>query len=147
MRQGEPGRANGVAARMVDAAMQLQRLREEYQREEEKRRERIRARRRATEVRYLVEGVMLFALTEFLFGGLSAGRLLVLVVPGIALGWTCLRLRVGQMGYAVAAAVAYIVVYGLFGVLALWHFVVFVALAAAAGVMHEFQRADGSETM
>ncbi len=147
MRRSEPGRANDAASRTVDAAMQLQQLREEYRREEDRRRERILARRRSTEVRYLVEGVMLFALTQFLFGGLSAGRLLVLVVPGIALGWTCFRLRVGQVGYPVAAAVAYVVVYGILGVLALWHFVVFVALAAAAGVMHELQRADGSETM
>ena len=126
--------------------MTLQQLREEHRLQEETRRERMLARRRSTEARYLLEGVMLFALTEFLFGGLSAGRLLVLAVPGLALGWTCARLRAGQTGYAVAAAVAYVAAYGPFGHFALWHFVVFVVLAGPAGVMHQIQRADGSET-
>lgn len=127
--------------------MTLQQLQEEHRREEEKRHERRLSRRRSTEARYLLEGVMLFALTEFLFGGLSAGRLLALAVPGLALGWTCARLRAGQTGYAIAAAVAYVAVYGLFGLFALWHFAVFVVLAGAAGVMHRLQRADGSEAM
>ncbi len=141
------GRANGPAARPVDAAMTLQQLHEEHRLQKETRRERALARRRSTEARYLLEGVMLFAFTEFLFGGLSAGRLLVLAVPGLALGWACAWLRAGQTGYAVAAAVAYVAVYGPFGLFALWHFVVFVVLAGAAGVMHQLLRADGSEAM
>lgn len=128
--------------------MTLQELHQaEHRREEEKRRELRLARRRSTEARYVVEGVMLFALLEWLFHGLSPGRLLVLAVPGVALGWTCARLRLGQTGYMVAAAVAYVAVYGLFGLFAFWHFVVFVVLASAAGVMHQLQRADGSEGM
>ncbi|HEX5138249.1 MAG TPA: hypothetical protein VFY93_14830 [Planctomycetota bacterium] len=122
-------------------------IEEEYRREEEKRRERRLARRRATEARYLVEGVLLFALGEFLFGGLSAGRLLVLAVPGLALGWTCARLKVGSTGFTIAAAVAYAIVYGVFGFFALWHFIFFLVFASVAGLMHSIQRADGSEGM
>lgn len=122
-------------------------MQEEYRREEEKRAERRLARRRATEARYLVEGVMLFALLELLFFGLSPGRLLVLAVPGLALGWTCSRLRADEFTYAVAAAVAYAAVYGILGLFALWHFILFVVLASAAGAVHRLQRADGSEGM
>jgi hypothetical protein len=114
-------------------------------REEERRDEHLRERRRATEVRYLVEGVMLFALLEFFFFGLSAGRLLLLFVPGLAFGWICARLRAGRMKYMIAGAVAYFAVYGLFGLFAIWHFIVFVGLAGALGAVHELQRCDGSE--
>lgn len=120
---------------------------EEYRRDEEKREERRLARRRSTMARYLGEGVFLFAIGEFLFGGLSAGRLLVLAVPGVALGLVCAHLRVGRIGYTVAAAVAYAVVYGVFGLIALWHLIFFLVLAAVAGTMHELSRADGSEGM
>jgi hypothetical protein len=125
--------------------MQLQEMLEERRRDEEKRNELRLARRRATVVRYLVEGVMLFALLEWLFHGLTPGRLLLLAVPGVALGWICARLRVGQSGYAIAGAIAYVAVYGPLGVLTFWHFVCFVVLAGAAGFMHQLQRADGSE--
>ena len=38
-------------------------------------------------------------------------------------------------------------VYGILGLFALWHFILFVVLASAAGAMHRLQRADGSEGM
>jgi len=119
----------------------------EYRREEAKRAERRLARRRATEARYLVEGVMLFALGEFVFQALSVERLLVLTVPGLALGWTCAKLKVGPTGFTIAAAVGYAVVYGVFGFFAFWHFLYFVVFGSVAGLMHALQRADGSEGM
>jgi hypothetical protein len=122
-----------------------QQLQEELRREEAVRRERILARRRSTVARYLVEGVFLFVALEFLFRGLTLGRMLFLVLPGLALGWACARMRAGETAYAGAGAVAYIVVYGPQGIFAVWHFVLFVLLSAAAGVMHTLQRADGSE--
>jgi hypothetical protein len=122
-----------------------QQLREEFQREQAVRHERILARRRSTLARYLVEGVVLFVALEFFFHGLTPLRLLFLFAPGVALGWACARMRAGKTAYTVAGAVAYLVVYGPWGLVAFWHFVVFVVLAGAAGVMHELQRADGSE--
>jgi hypothetical protein len=125
--------------------MNLHEVMEEGRRADERRLEEIRKRGRAIEARYLVEGVMLFAVFEFLFGGLSAGRLLLLAVPGLALGWICHRFRAGTAFYTVAGAVAYAAVYGPFGLIAFWHFLLFIVGAAALGATHEMQRADGSE--
>jgi hypothetical protein len=102
-------------------------------------------RRRSTEVRYLVEGVMLFAVLEFFFFGLSAGRLLLLAVPGIALGWICYRIRAGCWRYVAVAAPFHLAVYGALGLIMVGHFIVFVCVAAALGFTHEMLRADGTE--
>ena len=102
-------------------------------------------RRRSTEVRYLVEGVMLFALLEFLFIGLSATRLLLLMVPGLALGWICHKIRADRWRYVAVALPLYFAVYGIFGLFAIVHFIVFVCVAAGLGLSHELQRADGTE--
>jgi len=103
------------------------------------------ARRRSTEVRYIVEGVMLFAVLEFLFFGLGVGRLLLLTVPGTLLGWVAHRIRADRWRYLALAIPLYVVVYGAFSLFAVWHFVVFSGLAAALGFSHEMLRADGSE--
>jgi len=114
-------------------------------RAEEGRTDRQLERRRHTEIRYLVEGVMLFAFLEFVFIGLSAGRLLLLFVPGLALGWICFRIRADRWRYAAVALPFHLAVYGIFGLFAAWHLVVFLCVAAALGFGHELQRADGSE--
>jgi hypothetical protein len=103
------------------------------------------ARRRATEVRYLLEGVLLLAGLEFLFLGLGAARLLVLVVPGLLLGFLCHRLKAGRNVFLLVAVGVYAVVYGLLGLFALGHFIVYCCCAYGLGHMHEMQRADGSE--
>jgi len=102
-------------------------------------------RHRRSEVRYMVEGVLLFAGLEFLFFGLSAGRLLVLAVPGVLLGWICSRIRANRWTYAGVGVVFYLVLYGLLGLFAVGHFIVFLCVAAALGFTHEMLRADGSE--
>ena len=114
-------------------------------RAEEGRTERQFERRRSTEVRYLVEGVMLFAVLEFLFFGLSVGRLLLLAVPGIALGWICHKVRADRWRYVGVAMPLYFAVYGVFGLFAVGHFIVFICMAAALGFTHEMLRADGSD--
>jgi len=103
------------------------------------------ARRRRTEVRYLVEGVLLFAVLEFLMIGAGAGRLLFLVVPGGLLGWICSRIRANRWTYVGVGVAFYFAVYGLLGLFALGHFIVFVCVATALGFTHEMLRADGSE--
>jgi hypothetical protein len=101
-------------------------------------------RRKASQVRYLIEGVALFVLLEFVFFGMHVTRLLMLVVPGLALGWIAHRIRANRWNYAAVAVPTYLVVYGL-GALRLGHFIVFVCLAAALGFTHEMLRADGTE--
>lgn len=103
------------------------------------------ARRRATEVRYIVEGFMLFAVLEFLFFGLGLGRLLLLTVPGTLLGWISFRIRANIWKYVAVAFPLYLAVYGAFGLIMVGHFIVFICLAACLGYSHEMQRADGSE--
>jgi len=103
------------------------------------------ARRRSTEVRYIVEGFMLFAVLEFLFFGLGVGRLLLLTVPGILLGWISYRIRANIWKYMAVAFPLYLAVYGAFGLVMVGHFIVFICVAAGLGFSHEMQRADGSE--
>jgi hypothetical protein len=103
------------------------------------------ARRRSTEVRYIVEGVMLFAVLEFLFFGLGVGRLLLLAVPGTLLGWISYRIRANIWKYVAVAFPLYLAVYGAFGLIMVGHLVVFVCVAAALGFSHEMLRADGTE--
>jgi len=114
-------------------------------RAESGRSEKLRERRRSTDVRYLVEGVLLFAGLEFFFFGLGAGRLLLLVLPGGLLGWICSRIRANRWTYVLVAVAFYFGVYGLLGLFAVGHFIVFVCVAAALGFTHEMLRADGSE--
>ena len=102
-------------------------------------------RRRGTEVRYLIEAIMLFAVLEFLFFGLGVGRLLLLAVPGLALGWICNKIRADRWRYVGVAVPIYFAVYGAFGLFAVGHFIVFICVAAALGFTHEMLRADGSE--
>lgn len=114
-------------------------------RAEEERAERRIERRRSNEIRYVVEGILLFALLEFLFFGLGAGRLLLLTLPGAILGWVCHRIRADQWKYVGVAFPLYLAVYGALGVLAIGHFIVFLCVATALGFSHEMRRADGSE--
>lgn len=102
-------------------------------------------RRKSTEIRYLVEGVILFAFLEFVFVGLSMTRLALLAIPGIALGWICHKIRADRWRYMAVAIVFHPFVYGLLGLFALTHFIVFVCVAAAIGYSHELMRADGTE--
>jgi len=102
-------------------------------------------RRKATEIRYLVEAVILFAVCEWMLVGLTISRLFLLVVPGVALGWICHKIRADRWRYPLVAVAFYVATYGLLGMYAPWHFVVFVCFASAIGFSHEMQRADGSE--
>ena len=107
--------------------------------------ERLIERRRGTELRYLVEGIMLFAVLEFLFFGLGVGRLLLLTVPGTLLGWIAHKIRADRWRYVAVAFPLYLLVYGAFGVLAVGHFIVFICAATALGLTHEMLRSDGTE--
>lgn len=107
--------------------------------------EQLAQRRRGAEVRYVIEGWMLFAFLEMLFFGLSVNRLLLLAVPGVALGWVAHRIRADLWRYMVVAVALYFAVYGLLGLIALGHFIVFTCAAAAIGFTHEMLRADGTE--
>jgi hypothetical protein len=102
-------------------------------------------RRIGTEVRYVIEGVMLFALLEFLFFGLGVGRLALLTVPGIAMGWICHKIRADRWRYVGVAFLFYVAVYGAFGLFLVGHFIVFIGVAAGLGFTHEMLREDGTE--
>mgnify|MGYP006969366751 FL=1 len=103
------------------------------------------ARRRSTEVRYLVEAVLFLAVLEFLFFSLSAKRLMLLAVPGIAMGWVCHRIKANRWTYTMVALVPYLVLYGIPSLDAPWFLVIYLGCAGALGFTHEMQRADGSE--
>lgn len=102
-------------------------------------------RRKGTEVRYVIEGIMLFAVLEFLFFGLSVGRLALLTVPGTLLGWISYKIRADIWRYVAVAFPLYLAVYGALGLFAVGHFIVFICGAAALGFTHEMLRADGTE--
>lgn len=102
-------------------------------------------RRKASQVRYMIEGFLLFVLLEFSFFGMHVTRLFTLAVPGLALGWLAHRIRANIWKYVLVAIPIYVVVYAALGALALGHFIVFVCLAATLGFTHEMLRADGTE--